>query len=41
MGQRIVGQKDPVGYWLLGLFWVLLTGAGLVGLLLLLTWPRK
>lgn len=40
MGQRIVGQKDPLGYWLAGLFWVLLVGAGLVGLLLLLIWPR-
>ena len=40
MGQKIVGQKEPFGYWLLGLFWVLLTGAGLIGLIVLLNWPR-
>lgn len=41
MGQKIVGQKEPFGYWLMGLVWVLFVGAGLVGLLLLITWPRK
>jgi hypothetical protein len=40
MGQRIVGQKDPIGYWLLGLVWVLMFGAGVLGLLLFLVWPR-
>lgn len=40
MGQKIVGQKEPFGYWLMGLVWILLVGAGLVGLLLVLTWPR-
>ena len=39
MGQKIVGQSDT-GYWLMGLVWILLVGAGLVGLLLVLTWPR-
>lgn len=40
MGQRIVGQKENFTHWLLGLFWCLLTGAGLVALLLWMVWPR-
>ena len=40
MGQRIVGQKDPVLWQLLPLLGALAVLAGLGGLLLLLVWPR-
>lgn len=40
MGQKIVGQKDPITWTCGPLLGAWLVGAALIGLIALLNWPR-
>lgn len=40
MGQKVVGQKDPITWTCAPLLGAWLVGAVLIGVLVLLNWPR-